>query len=412
MADLVSFQISVFGMGSQPIHHQEEILGSITVGAYIQSLRERRILVVNSNQAAMVMFNGQVVPTEQTLAETFESVSGLRMLMILVLPIESRSAFIQLMQEAIDIRTTETLEQPGIQPGAPPPPIPPQLEPPADLEQEWGPGGDWDAADEEDFEEEPRTERVPKRQTSPSEKVLPPRPSTSSFPLDSKSPVDFSRSKAKRSKSPSTLEQLPATGTRRATVRYYHRMNPMKVFPFLVTITEKKLQEIAQKRVSQAEGSTFEAKLDEWMEVEPILPGCTCYPNQLSFKLGQENTALHFWVVPQVLGMVKGAKVVVRQEGKQLSEVELEMKVRRPTIAIVFGIVTFIYPLIMTILRHFGIDLEAKGDTSLYLSIINSLLTKISPTLVFGVLALITIGLYWWTRPRKRDQFWDVKTAD
>jgi hypothetical protein len=197
---------------------------------------------------------------------------------------------------------------------------------------------------------------------------------------------------------------------RRATVRHYDRMNPQKVYPFMVTLTAEKVRKILQKGVAQAESKPFEVKLEEHLTIEPILPGCTCYPAKAELKITAADTAVHFWVVPQVLGQVKGAKVTISQDGRTLTEVELDIRVRRTTLAIVVGVVTLLYPFAAAIANQFGIDFKNLGKLGEYMSVVGGYVRTVSPLAVFGGLILVTGLLYWWSRPRERDQFWDLET--
>src|SRR5205807_2180150 len=76
----------------------------------------------------------------------------------------------------------------------------------------------------------------------------------------------------------------PVPVERRAAVRYYHRMNPERMFPLLVVLSRQSLQEVVKRGVAQAESTGFRVALDSLVEVEPILPGCGCFPPKEQVK--------------------------------------------------------------------------------------------------------------------------------
>jgi len=190
--------------------------------------------------------------------------------------------------------------------------------------------------------------------------------------------------------------------TRQAAVRYYHRMNPQRVYPFLVVLSAEEIAEIVQKGVKQAAGDRFTAGTESPVEIEPVLPGCQCYPPRHTLIIGPQTQTLEFWVVPQVLGTVRGAKVIVRQDGDTLSEVKLEAKVVKQTAAVIVGIMSFVMPYVTKGLKSDDPD-GTRVQTAL-----NWVSTNLRPEFIFVGLALVAVGLYFWARPRKRDQFWDV----
>src|SRR5262249_35491400 len=114
-------------------------------------------------------------------------------------------------------------------------------------------------------------------------------------------------------------------GERQATIRYYHRMSPERMFPLRVIISRKAILEVIKRDVAQRQSKKFQVALDSLVEVEPILPGCDCFPPKENIRIGQAESTATFWVVPRVLGEVMHARVVVRQNGAVLAEVPLEM---------------------------------------------------------------------------------------
>ena len=198
------------------------------------------------------------------------------------------------------------------------------------------------------------------------------------------------------------LRGVERSTSRQATVRYYHRMNPQRVYPFLVVLSKEEIAEIVQGGVKQTVGERFAVEADSPVEVEPVLPGCQVYPPRHTLVIGPDTQTLEFWVVPQVLGKVKGAKVIVRQNGDTLSEVKLQAKVVQQTAAMVVGALSFVMPYVTKSLK------ADNPDGSVLQGAMNWVATNLRPEALWAGLALVAVGLYLWCRPRKRDQFWDV----
>jgi hypothetical protein len=200
---------------------------------------------------------------------------------------------------------------------------------------------------------------------------------------------------------------------RQATVRYYHRMNPERMFPLLVVLSKKAIEEVARRGVSQAQSSRFRAEADAPVEVEPVLPGCHCYPPREQVSVRQETVSVTFWVVPHVLGKVMHARVLLRQEGRVLAEVPLEMCVARQTLTALLGGLSLVIPFAFMLLKHFRLDFESQLDNGfgVYAQATGWALRCLSPELIGGLLLLAAVGAYCWLRPRKRDVFWDVQPA-
>ena len=215
------------------------------------------------------------------------------------------------------------------------------------------------------------------------------------------------------SASASSLD-VPAAPTvkRRATVRYYSRMNPQRTYPFLVILSAEQIAEIVKKRVKQVEGTSFEVTAGSQVEIEPILPGCQCYPPRETITIGNEAVTAEFWVVPQVLGAVQGARVVVRQGGVVLSEVKLEMRVSKQTLTIIFGLLGLVSPYATMGLKQLKLDPDSQKQQNfeLYRVIGSWVVENLRPEFLgFGLLGLAVMS-YFWFRPRQRDVFWDITT--
>jgi hypothetical protein len=228
-----------------------------------------------------------------------------------------------------------------------------------------------------------------------------------------------SRNARERSPSPGSESQTCAAEragrvtARRATVRYYHRMCPERMFPLLVVLSDKEIQQIVKAGVVQGQSEAFRVAEGTVVEIEPILPGCGCYPPREQVRVSRGEVTTTFWVVPRVLGKVMQARVVVRQGGETLAEVPLSIRVARQRLTALMGALSLVLPFVLLVLKHFHLDFESQlqEDFGLYAHLANWAVRALTPELLTGLLLAGTAALYLWLRPRKRDVFWDVVTA-
>ncbi|MBA4188731.1 MAG: hypothetical protein C0467_12095 [Planctomycetaceae bacterium] len=203
---------------------------------------------------------------------------------------------------------------------------------------------------------------------------------------------------------------VPETTERRATVRYYSRMNPDRVFPLLVILTRDEVEKVIKKHVEQTATGPLTLAKDVPLEVEPVLPGCQCHPPKIVTRLGDGNDVFTFYIVPHVLGDITGARVLIRQDHATIAEIELKMRVVQRTLVVASGLSTFVVPAASAAMKHFGLDFTPKDGSSPYLAALNFLFGQVSPVVLTAVLAVVTVGLYWFTRPKGRDVFFDIST--
>ena len=198
--------------------------------------------------------------------------------------------------------------------------------------------------------------------------------------------------------------------TRQSTVRYFSKMNPDRVYPLLVTITERRLEKVRIAGVRQATSAEFQVQVDMPIEIEPIIPGCECYPQRITVIAGKGDFSARFHVVPSAVGRIDGATVVIRQSHVILSQVPLEVTVIPQTHAIMSAAMTFAAPSLSAAMDHFGLDFQAlPGQGNLYLSVAHLLFDQISPLTLTLALGVVTSALAWHAWPRSRDVFWEVQ---
>jgi hypothetical protein len=207
------------------------------------------------------------------------------------------------------------------------------------------------------------------------------------------------------------VSKRKTTAKRRATVRYYTTMNPERVYPLLVLITRAMVEKVQKQCTDQRTSGPFQVDVERPIEIEPVLPGCDCHPPKVVTPLYGGDLTLTFRVVPRVLGRLDGASVFVRQHHAVLAEIKLETKVVRRAWVVLSGAMTFVVPGLSAILKHFGLDFQSQREDgfSLYLSVARLLFDWVSPLSLTAALGLVTILLWWLTRPRTRDVFFDIE---
>lgn len=196
---------------------------------------------------------------------------------------------------------------------------------------------------------------------------------------------------------------------RHATVRYYSRMNPTRLYPLLVAITKEAVQAVAKQDFDQRAAS-FKAAKGSIVEVEPILPGCDCYPPKQQVRLTNEEVQVVFHVAPKVLGKITSARVVLTQKGKTLADIPLSMQVSNKMMVAAFGLVSLVLPFASALLKHFRIDFESQlqDGFGVYMTMAHFLLNSLSPGVLGGFLVGATVVSYLYLRPEKRDVFWEL----
>jgi hypothetical protein len=188
-------------------------------------------------------------------------------------------------------------------------------------------------------------------------------------------------------------------------------MNPDRVFPLLVMLTRQEVERVVKRNVEQAATGPITIAKEVPLEIEPVLPGCMCYPPKLVTRLGADNDVFTFHIAPHVLGEVTGARVIIRQDHAVIAEIKLDMKVVQRTMVVASGLSTFVLPAASAAMKHFGLDFTPKDGSNPYLAALNLLFGQASPLLLTAVLGAVTIALYLYTRPKGRDVFWDINTV-
>jgi len=203
---------------------------------------------------------------------------------------------------------------------------------------------------------------------------------------------------------------LTETSETRLTVRYYSTMNPEMVFPLTVTLSSKIVERIKSKKISQDTSNKFKFKVDESLEIEPMIPGCQCYPPKQEIMLNGD-ASITFYVAPQVVGKIEGAYVRVLQNHIELEKVNLRLRVKKKTLVLLSGFAAFLLPGISTLLKLYDLDFEnqkAQGF-SMYISLLQFAFDYLSPWSLMACLCGITTITWLWATPSEEELFWDMK---
>jgi hypothetical protein len=205
--------------------------------------------------------------------------------------------------------------------------------------------------------------------------------------------------------------QAAGSVERRATVRYYERMNPERLYPLLVVLSKAEIEKVAQANVGQKQSKSFQVQAGSVVEIEPILPGCDCYPQRVQATVTGGEVRAEFWVAPRVLGTIQAARVIVRQEGKTLAEVPLEARVTRQIVTWIMAGLSCVLPFLLLILKHFRLDFDSQREQGygVYAQLAGWVVASLTPEWLTVLLLVATLALYFLMRPRQRDLFWDIK---
>lgn len=187
-------------------------------------------------------------------------------------------------------------------------------------------------------------------------------------------------------------------------------MNPETIFPLNIAFSSKILGQIRSKNIGQVASHNFKFKVDQSIEIEPIIPGCQCYSPKQEIILN-ENVTFTFYVFPQVIGEIDGAFVRIMQNHVKLEKVKLQIKVRKKTLAVFFGVTAFLLPAFSSVLKFYGLDFETQKtqDFSLYIFLIRFVFDYLSPGVLMAGLCGITLVSWLWATPSEEELFWDME---
>lgn len=194
----------------------------------------------------------------------------------------------------------------------------------------------------------------------------------------------------------------PEQVQRHATVRYYSRMEPHRLYPLLVVISRDMVVKFRRGDFTETESKGFTGSTASPVLVEPVLPGCACYPPRREVAVEAETATAQFQIAAAVEGTLEAAKVILVQEGRLLAEVPLTVRVAKTTLGWVLAGLSLVVPYA---LKYFDLDLETqvKERFGLYFQIIHYVLGLVAqlPSWVTGgtlLIAGVTVLVLRWPR--------------
>jgi hypothetical protein len=205
----------------------------------------------------------------------------------------------------------------------------------------------------------------------------------------------------KKKSSIGTSKPEAATFRRRASVRWYHRMNPQRMFPLNVVLAQGRLREVL--RPGQAQAAAKEqlvvTKDDPFIRIRPVLPGCTVYPDEQVVDATPEKVEVRFQVVPQMLGKVEDARIEFYQHHRLLTKIELPMVVSKQTLAVVFASLGLAWPVLGTVVKSVAGDAAGEPKDFLMRGLTWALAQPHALEIGLGLGAIAAALWWWWNRP-------------
>ena len=193
----------------------------------------------------------------------------------------------------------------------------------------------------------------------------------------------------------------------RATVRYFSRMNPERVYPLVLKFSKDAFDQPFDETTDQITSSKFSLHKDFPVEIEPVIPGCICYPaKQTVFVKGDIQVVFH--VVPQVVGKLKGALIEIRQKHVLVKTLHLDMDVVKKTFAMVMGFATFVMPILSIGLKAINLDFDSQKNAGYgdYLKIFKFFFIWLPTWVLFIIFGIVFLIIWLLTRPEEHQDFW------
>lgn len=237
-----------------------------------------------------------------------------------------------------------------------------------------------------------------------------PAPIPGSAPISAPGPVPPARRAPTAEPAPVRTSTQPAVVRRHATVRYYRRLLPNRLYPLMVVLSVDRLRSLVQAELDQAATDGVVLKTEEPVVIEPILPGCTVYPPRAEVRIGtDEITQVDFRVLAVLQqGRLDGAAVVIRQGGVELVQIPLNVRVGKTTAAWALGVASMAMP---AALQYFKLDPQTQAARSFaeYGMVVQQLLA--APWWAWTA-AFVTAAAFalWWVWPRQ-ETFWNIEVA-
>lgn len=197
---------------------------------------------------------------------------------------------------------------------------------------------------------------------------------------------------------------------RNVSVRYFSQMNPGKVFPLLVILSRDEIKRVADSRIAEAQSVSLETDATTSLTIEPIVPGCTCYPARTEIRLDRPVIEEAFWLVPEVVGVVEGAQVELRQNGKIIESLPLNIRVRNKAWVWIWAVCAGVVPILSDILSLLGPSLSPtnSGASVSLLAVFSDIGGTIPAPAFLALFAALSVAAALLARPKQEQSFWDV----
>jgi len=211
-------------------------------------------------------------------------------------------------------------------------------------------------------------------------------------------------------------EALIESFERSATVRYFEKMYPHHNYPLMVILSQRKIQEILIKRVAQVSSQQrLSIKQDNpILHIRPIVPGCLIHPSEQSLDVTPKLAQARFWITPLILGKIEEASVEISYEGRVIDRISIPIRVGKQTMAKLSALSSAATPGLKYLLKT-SMGSKLKIQASSAAPALVSWMMERGSYLLGGGLALLSLLLYLWKRPRAAkpvESFFDFDVED
>ncbi|MDF1663990.1 MAG: FHA domain-containing protein [Planctomycetota bacterium] len=206
------------------------------------------------------------------------------------------------------------------------------------------------------------------------------------------------------SAAPRTKQIEIETVERRTTVRHHKQMYLQKSYPLFVIISQHKIKKLISVLVDQVSSKkAFNIKKSNPnVHIRPIFPGCLCVPNELDLDVTERVAEAQFWLTPQALGKLEGAKVEILYEGKVVDTIDIDCTATTQALAKLSGSAAFITTSFGPTFESLGKSLSEKGAGWIG-ELLQMAGSENGPLITSAMLGVLTVLFYLWKKPREAD---------
>lgn len=189
---------------------------------------------------------------------------------------------------------------------------------------------------------------------------------------------------------------------RRTTVRHFKQMYLQANYPLLVIISQRKIKRVVSALVQQVSSeAAFKVKSSNpIVQIKPVIPGCLCVPSVIDLDVTQSVAEAQFYLTPQSMGKLEGARVEVFYEGQRVDAIELDCWATTQAMAKLSGSVAAVMTTFGPTFSALGDDLKGQGAEGLG-QLIGALGSQQGPVLSSVIFGLLSVLFYLWNRPKQ-----------